>query len=157
MCPASSQTATCEQDCLGREQSARTYAQLCAHACAHLSVLESRTYHVAKSAAKLAATREEKARLTQSLSTKDGGGDGNATWPYLSRRAFERHMHPWTETTMKFEKLKVRPKKLASKAPCAAEFASVLACWASTQDLRSQSECVGVTKTLRECMATAVR
>ncbi|EDP43672.1 hypothetical protein MGL_1885 [Malassezia globosa CBS 7966] len=56
---------------------------------------------------------------------------------------------------MKFEKLKVRPKKLASKAPCAAEFASVLACWASTQDLRSQSECVGVTKTLRECMATA--
>lgn len=80
MCPASSQTATCEQDCLVREQSARTHAQLYAHACAHLCVLESRTYHVAKSAAKLAATREEKARLTQSLSSKDGGGDGNATW-----------------------------------------------------------------------------
>ena len=135
------------------EQSARSHAQLSAHLC----VLESRTYHVAMSAAKLAATREEKARLNQSLSSKDGGATVMPRGPYLSRRASERHMHPWTETTMKFEKLKVRPKKLASKAPCAAEFASVLACWASTQDLRSQSECVGVTKTLRECMATAVR
>lgn len=57
---------------------------------------------------------------------------------------------------MKVDHLKVRPKKLASKAPCAAEFASVLACWASSQDLRSQNECAAVTKTLRECMATAV-
>ncbi|KOS14192.1 hypothetical protein Malapachy_3709 [Malassezia pachydermatis] len=53
---------------------------------------------------------------------------------------------------MKFEKLKVRPKKLAAKAPCAAEFASVLACWASSNDLRSQSECMQVTQALRECM-----
>ena len=56
---------------------------------------------------------------------------------------------------MKFEQLKVRPKKLARKAPCAAEFASVLACWASSQDLRSQSECAEVTKLLRDCMTTA--
>ncbi|WFD21897.1 hypothetical protein MEQU1_000556 [Malassezia equina] len=56
---------------------------------------------------------------------------------------------------MKVDKLKVRPKKLASKAPCAAEFAAVLACWASSSDLRSQAECAEVTKTLRECMATS--
>ncbi|WFD15780.1 hypothetical protein MARU1_001804 [Malassezia arunalokei] len=56
---------------------------------------------------------------------------------------------------MKFEQLKVRPKKLARKAPCAAEFASMLACWASSQDLRSQSECAEVTKLLRDCMTTA--
>ncbi|WFD17970.1 hypothetical protein MCAP1_000181 [Malassezia caprae] len=54
---------------------------------------------------------------------------------------------------MKVDKLKVRPKKLASKAPCAAEFAAVLACWASSSDLRSQAECAEVTKNLRECMA----
>lgn len=58
---------------------------------------------------------------------------------------------------MKFEQLKVRPKKLARKAPCAAEFASMLACWASSQDLRSQAECAEVTKLLRDCMTTAVR
>lgn len=58
---------------------------------------------------------------------------------------------------MKVDKLKVRPKKLASKAPCAAEFAAVLACWASSSDLRSQAECAEVTKSLRECMAMSVR
>ncbi|WFD33915.1 hypothetical protein MCUN1_000741 [Malassezia cuniculi] len=42
---------------------------------------------------------------------------------------------------MKIDKLKVRPRKAAAAAPCATEFASVLACWASSQDFRSQSQC----------------
>ncbi|WFC93605.1 hypothetical protein MBRA1_000226 [Malassezia brasiliensis] len=55
---------------------------------------------------------------------------------------------------MKVDKLKVRPKKMAANAPCAAEFAAVLACWASSNDIRSQSVCLEPTRTLRECMAT---
>ncbi|WFD05226.1 hypothetical protein MVES1_000554 [Malassezia vespertilionis] len=55
---------------------------------------------------------------------------------------------------MKVDKLKVRPKKLAANAPCAAEFATVLACWASTSDIRSQTACLEQTKALRDCMAT---
>ncbi|WFD38325.1 uncharacterized protein MJAP1_001276 [Malassezia japonica] len=55
---------------------------------------------------------------------------------------------------MKVDKLKVRPKKIAAQAPCAAEFASVLACWASSNDIRSQSTCQEPTRALRECMAT---
>lgn len=58
---------------------------------------------------------------------------------------------------MKVDKLKVRPKKMAAQAPCAAEFASVLACWASSNDIRSQSTCQEPTRALRECMATRVR
>lgn len=57
---------------------------------------------------------------------------------------------------MKVDKLKVRPKKMAANAPCAAEFAAVLACWASSNDIRSQSVCLEPTRTLRECMATKV-
>lgn len=57
---------------------------------------------------------------------------------------------------MKVDKLKVRPKKMAATAPCAAEFAAVLACWASSNDIRSQSTCLEPTRTLRECMATKV-
>ncbi|WFD29273.1 hypothetical protein MSPP1_000280 [Malassezia sp. CBS 17886] len=55
---------------------------------------------------------------------------------------------------MKVDKLKVRPKKLAAQAPCSAEFATVLACWASSHDIRSQSACAEATKALRDCMAT---
>ena len=57
---------------------------------------------------------------------------------------------------MKVDKLKVRPKKLAASTPCAAEFASVLACWASSSDIRSQGECREATMALQNCMATKV-
>lgn len=75
------------------------------------------------------------------------GGTHNATWPSQS----------FFLPAMKVDKLKVRPKKMAATAPCAAEFAAVLACWASSNDIRSQSTCLEPTRTLRECMATKVR
>ena len=86
-------------------------------------------------------------------------GEASTTWHFPLQRFFPALSVVTcssSSTIMKFEQLKVRPKKLARKAPCAAEFASVLACWASSQDLRSQSECAEVTKLLRDCMTTAV-
>lgn len=57
---------------------------------------------------------------------------------------------------MKVDKLKVRPKKAAATTPCATEFAAMLACWASSSDIRSQGVCREQTKALQECMATRV-
>ena len=74
-----------------------------------------------------------------------------ATWLKFDASSY------YLETTMKVDKLKVRPKKRAAQAPCAAEFAAVLACWASSSDIRSQSVCAEPTKALRDCMAVPVR
>lgn len=57
---------------------------------------------------------------------------------------------------MKIDKLKVRPRKAAATAPCATEFAAMLACWASSHDLRSQGECREAARALQTCMTTAV-
>lgn len=77
--------------------------------------------------------------------------DPNTTWPPRRTRA------AGCLFAMKVDKLKVRPKKIAASAPCAAEFAAVLACWASSNDIRSQSTCQDPTRVLRDCMATKVR
>lgn len=58
---------------------------------------------------------------------------------------------------MKIDKLKVRPRKAAAAAPCATEFATMLACWASSHDIRSQGECREAARALQTCMTTAVR
>jgi len=57
---------------------------------------------------------------------------------------------------MKLDKLKVRPKKNAAAAPCAAEFATMLACWASSSDLNNVGACKDSAKALQECMASRV-
>lgn len=36
---------------------------------------------------------------------------------------------------MRIEKLRVKPKKALASSPCSAEFAALLACWASTGDV----------------------
>ncbi|CAO1629116.1 unnamed protein product [Jaminaea pallidilutea] len=56
--------------------------------------------------------------------------------------------------TMKIKNLQVRPKKEAMAAPCAAEFAAMLACWASTNDLGSTGECKDRATQLQICMKT---
>ncbi|SNX81450.1 related to MRP10 - mitochondrial ribosomal protein of the small subunit [Melanopsichium pennsylvanicum] len=55
---------------------------------------------------------------------------------------------------MKLNKLKVRPKKDAAAAPCAAEFATMLACWASSNDLNNIGACKDSAKALQECMSS---
>lgn len=57
---------------------------------------------------------------------------------------------------MKLNKLKVRPKKDAAAAPCAAEFATMLACWASSNDLNNIGACKDSARALQECMASRV-
>ncbi|WFD45642.1 hypothetical protein GLX27_000264 [Malassezia furfur] len=75
-------------------------------------------------------------------------------WPTRGNLHATWHSVGFFLNAMKVDKLKVRPKKMAANAPCAAEFAAVLACWASSNDIRSQSVCLEPTRTLRECMAT---
>ncbi|PWN33476.1 uncharacterized protein FA14DRAFT_161306 [Meira miltonrushii] len=55
---------------------------------------------------------------------------------------------------MKIDKLRVRPKKAAIPAPCAAEFATMLACWASSNDLGSSGECQKHAVALQTCLRT---
>ncbi|GAC73378.1 hypothetical protein PANT_9c00089 [Moesziomyces antarcticus T-34] len=57
---------------------------------------------------------------------------------------------------MKLNKLKVRPKKDAAAAPCAAEFATMLACWASSNDINNIGACKDSARSLQECMASRV-
>ena len=57
---------------------------------------------------------------------------------------------------MKIDKLKVRPKKAARAAPCAAEFATMLACWASHNDLANSAQCSETAKALQICMRSKV-
>lgn len=66
------------------------------------------------------------------------------------------HFTTTTPSTMKLHKLKVRPKKETGAAPCAAEFATMLACWASSSDLASQGPCADSARALQECMRTKV-
>lgn len=61
-----------------------------------------------------------------------------------------------THCDMKLNKLKVRPKKDAAAAPCAAEFATMLACWASSNDLNNIGACKDSARSLQECMASRV-
>lgn len=73
--------------------------------------------------------------------------------------AFFAFLTSFTHTasyTMKIKKLQVRPKKEAMAAPCAAEFAAMLACWASTNDLGSTGECKDRATQLQICMKTNV-
>ncbi|KAN0066139.1 hypothetical protein ACQY0O_000233 [Thecaphora frezii] len=55
---------------------------------------------------------------------------------------------------MKLDKLKVRPTKDLAAAPCAAEFATMLACWASSNDLSNIGPCKDSAKSLQLCMAS---
>ncbi|EPQ32429.1 uncharacterized protein PFL1_00625 [Pseudozyma flocculosa PF-1] len=55
---------------------------------------------------------------------------------------------------MKLNKLKVRPSKDLAAAPCAAEFATMLACWASSNDLSNVGQCRESAKALQVCMAS---
>jgi len=57
---------------------------------------------------------------------------------------------------MKIDKLKVRPKKEILAAPCAAEFASMLACWASANDLNNSGPCAEKGSTLQDCLKQKV-
>ncbi|CEH17369.1 hypothetical protein CBOM_03415 [Ceraceosorus bombacis] len=53
---------------------------------------------------------------------------------------------------MKLHHLKVRPRKEVAQAPCAAEFAAMLACWASSQDTNNTGPCAASAKVLQQCM-----
>lgn len=58
---------------------------------------------------------------------------------------------------MKIDKLRVRPKKAVMPAPCAAEFAQMLACWASANDLGNTGPCAQSAQVLQQCMRSQVR
>lgn len=58
---------------------------------------------------------------------------------------------------MRIDKLKVRPKKDLAAAPCAAEFAAMLACWASANDLSNTGACAQSGQALQTCLKTRVR
>lgn len=58
---------------------------------------------------------------------------------------------------MKIDKIKVRPKKDLAVAPCAAEFAAMLACWASSNDLSNTGTCADRGRALQDCLRTKVR
>ncbi|KAL9939505.1 hypothetical protein V8E36_001322 [Tilletia maclaganii] len=53
---------------------------------------------------------------------------------------------------MKLTRLRVRARKEARATPCAAEFATMLACWASANDFHSTGPCAEAAKSLQECM-----
>lgn len=57
---------------------------------------------------------------------------------------------------MKISKLKVRPRKDIVAAPCAAEFAAMLACWASSNDLSNRGTCAETGRMLQDCMKQSV-
>lgn len=57
---------------------------------------------------------------------------------------------------MKLRNLKVRPKKESRVAPCAPEFAAMLACWASANDLNNSGPCAESARALAECMKSKV-
>ncbi len=57
---------------------------------------------------------------------------------------------------MKVDKLKVRPKKVTQAAPCAGEFATMLACWATSHDLSNAGQCAEAAKALQMCMKQRV-
>lgn len=57
---------------------------------------------------------------------------------------------------MKVTKLKVKHKNEMVAAPCAAEFASMLACWASSSDINSVGPCKNLARSLQDCMASRV-
>lgn len=57
---------------------------------------------------------------------------------------------------MKIDKLRVRPKKAVLPAPCAAEFATMLACWASSNDLGNTGTCQQSAVALQSCLRTQV-
>ncbi|KAK0525585.1 hypothetical protein OC834_005109 [Tilletia horrida] len=53
---------------------------------------------------------------------------------------------------MKLTRLRVRARKEARATPCAAEFATMLACWASASDFNSTGPCAEAAKALQDCM-----
>ncbi|CAD6901744.1 unnamed protein product [Tilletia controversa] len=53
---------------------------------------------------------------------------------------------------MKIPRLRVRARKEARATPCAAEFATMLACWASASDFNSAGPCADAAKALQDCM-----
>ncbi|PWO00768.1 hypothetical protein FA09DRAFT_327495 [Tilletiopsis washingtonensis] len=57
---------------------------------------------------------------------------------------------------MKLHQLKVRPRKVAQAGPCAAEFAAMLACWASSSDVGNTGVCQESAARLGECMKSKV-
>ncbi|PWN19554.1 hypothetical protein BCV69DRAFT_251053 [Microstroma glucosiphilum] len=56
---------------------------------------------------------------------------------------------------MRIHQLKVRPKKSLLSAPCSAELAALLACWASTDRLGTHGACANAMRGLEECMRRA--
>ena len=58
---------------------------------------------------------------------------------------------------MRIDKIKVRPKKEIVAAPCTAEFAAMLACWATSNDLTNAGACAESGQVLQDCMKQKVR
>ncbi|KAF8321653.1 hypothetical protein DL93DRAFT_2051244 [Clavulina sp. PMI_390] len=58
---------------------------------------------------------------------------------------------------MKVSHLKVRPRKEKVNAPCAVQLATMLNCWASFGDTRSQAQCADAARALHTCMGGAAR
>ncbi|KDQ59459.1 hypothetical protein JAAARDRAFT_33030 [Jaapia argillacea MUCL 33604] len=56
---------------------------------------------------------------------------------------------------MHIKRIKVRPKKNVTVAPCGPELASMLGCWAANGDLHSINACSQASQALFECMRTA--
>lgn len=57
---------------------------------------------------------------------------------------------------MQISKIKVRARKNLAAAPCAVEFAAMLACWASASDLSNSGACAESSRMLQECLKQSV-
>ncbi|KIM80865.1 hypothetical protein PILCRDRAFT_72687 [Piloderma croceum F 1598] len=55
---------------------------------------------------------------------------------------------------MHIQKLKVRPRKRVGKNICGAQLATMLGCWAATNDLHSRGPCTEAAQDLFHCMRT---
>ncbi|KAI0041557.1 hypothetical protein FA95DRAFT_1610928 [Auriscalpium vulgare] len=55
---------------------------------------------------------------------------------------------------MHIKKLKVRPQKNKTVSVCGPELASMLGCWAATNDVQSVGACAAHAQTLFACMRT---
>ncbi|KZT11483.1 uncharacterized protein LAESUDRAFT_643166 [Laetiporus sulphureus 93-53] len=53
---------------------------------------------------------------------------------------------------MNIKKLKVKPRKEYSKGVCGLQLASMLGCWATSNDIHSVGPCQDAAKALFECM-----
>lgn len=76
--------------------------------------------------------------------------------PVSSSSTLDERRDSLTQCRMQIRKIKVRPKKSAAAAPCAVEFAAMLACWASASDLSNTGACAESSRMLQDCLKQSV-